>query len=122
MIFPKFKLLQDFEVETEFAGIKSNQKIFEKGKEFSANEKGIYIIEWFGGKLEFTQEQMRQAKNNDFPLFEEEKSKYELVVEEVSEDDENLIGNWRIQLDIKTSRKKLKEIENLIREKVMPFI
>lgn len=122
MIFPKFKLLQDFEVETEFAGIKNNQKIFEKGKEFSANEKGIYIIEWFGGKLEFTQEQMRQAKNNDLPLFEEEKSKYELVVEEVSEDDENLIGNWRIQLDIKTSRKKLKEIENLIREKVMPFI
>lgn len=122
MNFPKFKLTQDFEVETEFAGIKTKQKIFTKGKEFSANEKGIYVIEWFGGKLEFDVNQMREAKNNDNLLFEEEKSKYDLVVSEVDDDDENLIGNWRIQLDIKTSRKKLKEIENLIRENVIPFI
>jgi hypothetical protein len=41
-----------------------------------------------------------------------------LDVREITEDDENKIGNWRIQLDIKTSRKKLKEIEKFIRENV----
>lgn len=122
MNFSKFKLLQDFEVETEFAGIKKNQKIFEKGKEFSANENGIYIIEWFAGKLEFTIEQMREAKNNNLPLFEEEKSKYELVIEEVDEDDDNLIGNWRIQLDVKTTRKKLKEFEKAFKEIISDII
>lgn len=118
MNFPKFKLLQDFEVETEFAGVKTNQKVFEKNKEFSANEKGIYRIEWFGGNLEFTIDQMREAKTNDLPLFEEIKSDYEIIIEEVDEDDENLIGNWRIQLDVKTTRKKLKEFEKAFKETI----
>lgn len=122
MEFPKFKLLQDFEIETEFAGVKSKQKIFEIGKEFSPNDDGIYIIEWFGGKLEFTLDQMRNAKNNELPLFSEQKTKYDLEIEEIDESNEELISNWRIQLDVKVSRKKVKEIENLIRKNVIPYI
>lgn len=122
MNFPKFKLIQDLKVETEFAGLKSNQVIFQIGKEFSANEKGIYIIEWFGGKMELNLQQMVEAKQNDSPLFEQEKSKYEIVVEEVDDEDDTQIKTWRIQLDVRTSRKKLKEIENLIKKNVIPFI
>lgn len=116
MNFPKFKLIQDLQVETEFAGIKSNQIIFKTGKEFSANEKGIYVIEWFGGKMEFDIEQMKEAKQKNMPLFEQEKSKYEIIVEEVDEEDDVLVKSWRIQLDVKTTRKKLKEFEKLFME------
>lgn len=122
MGFPKFKLNQDFYIESEFAGIKSNNKIFEKGKEFSADENGIYIIEWFGGKLEFSLKKMREAKKNGELIFEEIKTNYDLFFEDLSEEDENEIKNWRIQLDVKTTKKKLKEIESLIREHIIPYI
>lgn len=116
MNFPKFKLIQDLKVEIEFAGLKSNQTIFQIGKEFSANEKGIYIIEWFGGKMELNLQQMIEAKQNDSPLFEQEKSKYEIVVEEVDDEDDTQIKKWRIQLDVETTRKKLKEFEKIFME------
>ena len=54
-----------------------------------------------------------EVENNS--LFE----KYEdikLNIKEIHQDEEDKIGNWRIQLDVKTSRKKLKEIEKFIRE------
>jgi hypothetical protein len=52
----------------------------------------------------------------------EEKKDIEIKVEEVSDDDEEIIKNWRIQLDVKTSRKKLKEIEKIINEKVKELL
>ena len=51
MKYPKFKLNIDWELETEFAGIKNKTIIFSKGQIFEANENGEYIIEWFGGKV-----------------------------------------------------------------------
>lgn len=122
MNLPKFILKKDFEIETNLGGIKSKQVIHKKGKEFSANENNLYIIEWFGGKIEWDFDQMKKANQNDELLFEELKPKYELVVKEVDEDDDNLIGSWRIQIDVKVTRKKLREIENLIREKIMPIV
>jgi hypothetical protein len=116
MNFPKFKLIQDLKIETEFAGLKSNQVIFQIGKEFLANVNGIYSIEWSGGKMELDEQQMIEAKQNGSPLFEKEIPNYKIIVEEVDENDENLIGNWRIQLDVKTTRKKLKEFEKIFTE------
>ncbi len=52
----------------------------------------------------------------------EEKKDIEIKVEEVSDNDEEIIKNWRIQLDVKTSRKKLKEIEKIINEKVKEIL
>jgi hypothetical protein len=40
----------------------------------------------------------------------------EFIVEEIINNNEDKIGNWRIQLDVKTSRKKLKEIERIFKE------
>jgi hypothetical protein len=38
------------------------------------------------------------------------------------DDDEEIIKNWRIQLDVKTSRRKLKEIEKIINQKVKEIL
>jgi hypothetical protein len=67
---------------------------------------------------------MKLASDNGDILFDiiEEKKDIEIKVEEVSDDDEELIKNWRIQLDVKTSRKKLKEIEKIINEKVKEIL
>lgn len=42
----------------------------------------------------------------------------EIIIEEIPDDDDNLVRNWRIQLDVKTTRKKLKEFENKFRESI----
>ena len=115
MYFPKFKLKKDFEVESEFGGVKTKQKIFEKGKEFTTSD-GKYIIYLPNEELEFTLDQMRDSKKDGDFLFEEVKSEYDLIIEEISDDDENLVSNWRIQFDVKTTRKKLKEFERIFNE------
>jgi len=69
-------------------------------------------------------EGMKSANDNGDILFDiiEEKKDIEIKVEEVSDNDEEIIKNWRIQLDVKTSRKKLKEIEKIINEKVKEIL
>ena len=47
---------------------------------------------------------------------------FEIIIEEVPEDDDILVRNWRIQLDVKTTRKKLKEVQRIIEEQVRPIL
>ena len=124
MELPKFILKQDWNIETEFAGIKSKILIFNKGKVFEPNDSGNYIIEWIGGVMTLDIDGMKSSNDNGELLFDivEEKKDIEIKVEEVSDNDEEIIKNWRIQLDVKTSRKKLKEIEKNINEKVKELL
>ena len=124
MKLPKFILRKDWNIETEFAGIKNKILIFSKGKVFEADDNGDYIIEWIGGRVTLDVDGMKLASDNGDILFDiiEEKKDIEIKVEEVSDDDEEIIKNWRIQLDVKTSRKKLKEIEKIINEKVKEIL
>ena len=124
MKLPKFILRKDWNIEPEFAGIKSKILIFSKGKVFESDDNGDYIIEWIGGRMTLDVDGMKLASDNGDILFDiiEEKKDIEIKVEEVSDNDEELIKNWRIQLDVKTSRKKLKEIEKIINEKVKEIL
>jgi hypothetical protein len=114
---PKFKLIKDWTMESEFAGLKTNKIIYKKGHEFSANEDGLYLILCNNEEISLKKEEM-ESLNDKENLFEVIKNEFEIIVEEVSDDDDNLIGNWRIQLDVKTTRKKLKEIEKIFRETI----
>ena len=124
MKLPKFILKKDWNIETEFAGTKSKIVIFSKGKVFESDDNGDYIIESLYGRMVSDVEGMKSASDNGDILFDivEEKKDIEIKVEEVSDDDEEIIKNWRIQLDVKTSRKKLKEIEKIINEKVKEIL
>jgi hypothetical protein len=57
------------------------------------------------------------------PIFEViNEQEIELIVEEVPEDKDNEIKNWRIQLDVKTSLKNLKKIEVFIKENIQEML
>ena len=124
MKLPKFILRKDWNIETEFEGIKNKILIFSKGKVFESDDNGDCIIEWIGGRMILDFDGMKSANDNGDILFDiiEEKKDIEIKVEEVSDDDEEIVKNWRIQLDVKTSRKKLKEIEKIINQKVKEIL
>lgn len=115
MGYPQFTLKEDWYLENEIAGQKSKYLLFKKGHIFNANSNGEYLIEYFGGELKYDVDGMRLAN-----IFNEEN--IEIIIEEIPDDDDNLVGNWRIQLDVKTTRKKLKEVQRIIEEYVRPIV
>jgi hypothetical protein len=44
-----------------------------------------------------------------------------MTVEELLED-EDVVKSWRIQLDVKTTRTKLREVEKIINDMVKPIL
>jgi len=129
---PSFTLKKDWYLETDILGIKNKTLIFTKGQIFKPNENGEYHIihgGWseknpnIGGRMILLEEDMKLANDNGEILFDIIVEKdMNLKIEEISEDDENVERNWRIQLDVKTTRKKLKEIQKIIEEKVKPIL
>lgn len=128
-----FRLKKDWFLETDLLGLKNKTLIFEEGHIFKPTENGEYHIifgGWseentkVGGRMILSEEEMSKAEDNGELLFEIEKPKQniEIVIQEVPEDDDVQIKNWRIQLDVKTTRKKLKEVERMINEKVIPLL
>ena len=107
IIIMKFRLINDFILNTGFG----EEIILQKGDITEPNENGDYVFPKISRK--FTKDDLLSK-----PELFEELLELKLDVREITEDDENKIGNWRIQLDVKTSRKKLKEIEKFIRENV----
>ena len=103
----KFRLINDFILNTGFG----EEIILQKGDITEPNENGDYVFPKISRT--FTKEDLLSK-----PELFEELLELKLDVREITEDDENKISNWRIQLDVKTSRKKLKEIEKFIRENV----
>ena len=103
----KFRLINDFILNTGFG----EEIILQKGDITEPNENGDYAFPKISRT--FTKEDLLSK-----PELFEELLELKLDVREITEDDENKIGNWRIQLDVKTSRNKLKEIEKFIRENV----
>jgi len=103
----KFRLIKDLILNTGF----EEEVILEKGDIVEPSNDGDYVFP----KLNRTYSKDELLLK---PEIFEELPELKLDVREITEDDENKIGNWRIQLDVKTSRKKLKEIEKFLRETV----
>ena len=121
----RFRLKEDWYIEDFFDKV----KIYDAGHIFSpckeGDMEGKYIIEnpVSGGKTAMTFDQMLKATSGDKELFETvDDQDIELVVEEVPEDKDNEVKNWRIQLDVKTSLKNLKKIEVFIKENIKEML
>jgi hypothetical protein len=126
MNFPKFSLKEDWYIESKFLNQLTKELVFEKGHTFES-ENGVYEIIWSGGKMSLTEEMMRDTKDKyqNF-LFEEMntdiKEEVIMTIEEIPESEEYEVKNWRIQLDVKTTRSKLREVEKIINEIVKPIL
>ena len=105
----KFRLKEDWYTEIEFLGIKEKQKLYDKGHIFISQD-DIFNIETPYGNKEFTIEQMEETE-----IFEKVQDEIYMNITE-SPDDQDEIKDWRIQLDVRTTAKKLKRIENFLRD------
>jgi hypothetical protein len=134
MNFPKFLLKNDWYVESKILNQVTKELLFEKGRIFES-ETGIYDIIWggwsetnqVGGRMQLSEKMMRDAQDADKGLMfeqvpEEIKEEVVMSVEEIPDSEENEIKNWRIQLDVKTTRAKLREVEKIINEMVKPIL
>ena len=126
MNFPKFLLKEDWYIETKLLSQVNKELVFEKGHIFES-ENGIYDIVWSGGKMSLTEKMMRESEDeNKNPMFEEipleVKEEIKMTVEEIPDSEEYAVKNWRIQLDVKTTRAKLREVEKIINEMVKPIL
>jgi len=128
----KFKLKKNWFLETDIIGIKNKTLIFESGTVFLPKENGEYHVIWggwsesntnIGGRMILSEDEMKSANDNGELLFEIVDDKnIEIVIKEIDDEDEDQIKSWRIQLDVKTTRKKLKEVQRIINEKVIPIL
>lgn len=122
----KFRLKEDWYIYDFFDKV----KIYDKGEVFTPDEDGRYYIKGLNGSdmyLKF--EDMLNVKGigkdglpGDTILEPINEQKIELVVEEVLEEKDNEVKNWRIQLDVKTSLKNLKKIETFIKENIQEML
>lgn len=115
----KFVLKEDWTYETNFLGKNISKTIYTKGEIFEPNSDGLYDVTGpYGDINKLDIKQMRSYAFLEEVVELEPEPEFEIVIEEVPEDDDNLIKNWRIQLDVKTTRKKLKEFERVFKETV----
>jgi hypothetical protein len=126
MNFPKFLLKEDWHIESKLLNQVTKELVFEKGHIFES-ENGIYDIVWSGGKMSLTEKMMKEAQDEDKnSMFEEipveVKEEVKMTVEEIPDSEEYAVKNWRIQLDVKTTRAKLREVEKIINEMVKPIL
>ena len=126
MNFSKFRLKEDWYIESKLLNQVTKELVFEKDHIFET-ENGIYDIVWSGGKMSLTEKMMREAKDGDKGLMFEEipvevKEEAKMTVEEIPDSEEYTVKNWRIQLDVKTTRAKLREVEKIINEMVKPIL
>ena len=112
----KFRLKKDWFINDFLDKV----KIYDAGHIFTPDESGNYHIKGVNETSHFmTFDNMLNAKSEDDLLFEPiSNESLNLVVEEmpISSDDE--IKKWRIQLDVKTSLTKLKEIKKFLEENI----
>jgi len=126
MNFPKFLLKEDWHIESKLLNQVTKELVFEKGHIFES-ENGIYDIVWSGGKMSLTEKMMKEAQDEDKnSMFEEipveVKEEVKMTVEVIPDSEEYDVKNWRIQLDVKTTRAKLREVEKIINEMVKPIL
>lgn len=110
----KFRLKEDWVHESTFLGKKITKVLYEKGHIFEPEDDVYKIIHHTGEIVELSESEMKK-----FDILEIiEDNNLEIIIEEIPDDDDNLVRNWRIQLDVKTTRKKLKEFEIKFRNSV----
>ena len=107
---PKFKLIKDFVVKTEIAGISKEKKVIDKGAEFEPNENGTYYIKWNDDELYLNLQQMEESE------YFERVQDYNIKATEINEIEEESLINFRIEFNVKTTKTKIKEFERVFNQ------
>ena len=126
MNLTKFILKEDWYIESKLLNKITKELAFEKGHIFESKT-GIYDIIWSNGKISLTEKMMREAHDEYKNIIFEEipikiKEEIKMTIKEIIDSEDDVVKNWRIQLDVKTTRSKLREVEKIINEMVKPIL
>lgn len=117
----KYRLTNDWLVEDFFDKI----KIYDQGHVFDPNEDGKYEIKGSNGSFTMlSRSQMDEARDKDGnPMFEMvEETPIEVFEIGEDPDDDLVVRKWRIQLDVKTTKKNLGRIQRMIQENIQGML
>lgn len=114
----RFKLKQDWIYEVNFLDIK--EIMYKKDHVFEPNEEGNYILKLHDIEKLFSYEGMKVLEK-ELDIFYEIKDDFKIDVSEIKEGDLEEIKYWRLQLDLKTSYSKMKEIEKFLNDNLHEY-
>ena len=117
----KFILKKDWILKYTILDKQGQELLYTKGKIFEPNEHGEYIISSTQGKMILKYKDMKSAVDGEDLLFEEVEELPQIKVT-LLEEDEDSIKNYRLQLDVKTTPRKAKEIENYLRKTLQKML
>jgi hypothetical protein len=103
----KFKLTEDLLI--------LDKVILPKGSIISFNEYDEIKVSTEFGPITFTPDMLKDK----IELFTEE---LEVKVSVLDDEDEEVIKNYRLQLDVKTSRRKVRDIESFLRKTLQEML
>jgi len=96
----RFILKKDWILKYTILDKQGQELLYTKGKIFEPNEHGEYVISSTQGKMILKYKDMKSAVDGEDLLFE----------------------NYRLQLDVKTTPRKAKEIENYLRKTLQEML
>ena len=117
----KFILKKDWILKYTILDKQGQELLYTKGKIFEPNEHGEYVISSTQGKMILKYKDMKSAVDGEDFLFEEIMEIPEIKIS-LLEEDEDDIKNYRLQLDVKTTPRKAKEIENYLRKTLQEML
>ena len=117
----KFTLKKDWILKYTILDKQGQELLYTKGKIFEPNEHGEYAISSTQGKMILKYKDMKSAVDGEDLLFEELEELPEIKIS-LLEEDEDAIKNYRLQLDVKTTPRKAKEIENYLRKTLQEML
>ena len=117
----KFILKKDWILKYTILDKQGQELLYTKGKVFEPNEHGEYVISSTHGKMILKYKDMKSSVDGEDLLFEEVEELPEIKVT-LLEEDEDSIKNYRLQLDVKTTPRKAKKIENYLRKTLQEML
>ena len=117
----KFILKKDWILKYTILDKQGQELLYTKGKVFEPNEHGEYVISSTHGKMILKYKDMKSSVDVEDLLFEEVEELPQIKVT-LLEEDEDSIKNYRLQLDVKTTPRKAKEIENYLRKTLQEML
>jgi hypothetical protein len=122
----KFILKKDWVLKGELLGKSYQELLYNKGEIFEPNSNGEYIIKGpsrLQNQMILKYNEMKSAENNGELLFEEILEKVPEISLTVLDDDfDDIERNYRLQLDVKTTGRKAKEIEKYLRKTLQEML
>jgi hypothetical protein len=111
---------KEYKIKDNF--FKIEQILVQKGLILEPNENNFYQINYEDKIMEFSLEEILDIKDEDGDLiFKIYEQNYNLTIKETP-NEEDLIKDWRIQLDVKTTKRNIQEIYKAIEMYILPKI